>query len=185
MGQTPQVTDMNYIVIITGLGSSIFCWWRNWAKWYERECRILFPDARIIVVSSDGRLERRAEERIQNARKLVMIGHSNGFRDGLLIMKRNPFLRCNYFAGIDMALGAHGVYVPSNVEVIDEFHAKLAYVNTYAEANNIHTVFEVTRREGLQMGGTSPRSANKGHTAAASDRHVRSRIISMIKGVLK
>ena len=165
-------------LLITGLGSSLVPWiWSRWAAKLEKALLALYKDRDDVLVlraSSDGLGEKRlfatAKDLFNNKAlaSLCIAGHSNGFRDGLLgCAQLYPEVKVNYFAGIDMALldGVYGAEAKGSIKVFDEFHAQLEYANfhkSFKSPKNVHHLFEV----------------KKGHTAAASDEFVQSRIFN-------
>lgn len=167
---------MHYVILITGLGSSIPFIGRIWTKWartLEKAVRreINEVDVRIIRVSSDGSGEMKALNEVRKAiqektiKSLQICGHSNGFRDGLNMAESIAPFPVKYFAGIDMTLGEFGAKATSNIQRFDEFHAKLQTADFASDFDSSKHFYH---------------KVNKGHTAAASDKGVQETIKSMI-----
>jgi len=174
------------IGLVTGLGSSLpfLRWiWTRWARKLEKRLKAHYKgrnDIEIIRVSSDGQGEKHLEGRIQllahdsRLGKVVLVGHSNGFRDALYIANRMKQIPVAYFAGIDMTLGEGKAVVSKNIKFIDEFKARYG---TRETAN-----FAVAYPKKLRY---KDFKVNKGHTATANDKEVQDRIFSNITGVIR
>lgn len=174
--------DMNYIILVTGLGSSIPFIGRIWTKWARKlekavTEQISGDSVRIIHVSSDGAGEMKALNEVRAAiedgsiTSLQICGHSNGFRDGLNIAESVAPFPVNYFAGIDMTLGEFGAKATNNIQHFDEFHARLEQANF---AND------------FLMSKHNYHKIDKGHTAAASDKFVQTKICNtLVENILQ
>ena len=136
---------MNHIVLITGLGSSIpwfGYFWTRWARKLQKRLEKFYAlrkDVTIHRVSADGRFERKAFDAIRADRRkgrlgdIAIVGHSNGFRDGLRQAEAlYPHTPIRYFAGIDMTLGEFGALAYGNIEYLDEFHGVLQRADFHA-----------------------------------------------------
>lgn len=165
----------HHIVLITGLGSSlpvIGAIWTAWARKMEKRFRKHYrgrKDVTVTRVSADLTGEARALDLLRKdirsgqAGRICIAGHSNGFRDGLLIAEALRPYPVAYFAGIDMTLGDGNAKVTGNIKLLHEFHAVLGW----AKIGDSFKKTAATYRDW---------QINKGHTRAASDRLVQDTI---------
>lgn len=164
----------NHIILITGLFSSIPILgyvWTVWARMLQKrltkhyagrvDCGIR-TGVIIHRVSADGRGEKKAFDAVRLDRKrgvlgkVAIVGHSNGFRDGLRGAELlHPLTEVCFFAGIDMTLGENGAEVFGNISNFIEFHGVLEYAD-------LHKSFHPTPKN------YSLRETERGHTASAS-----------------
>lgn len=177
----------NHVIFITGLGSSlpfIGCIWTAWARKLEKRFRKHYgrrADTQYTRVSSDGKGEQKALDILRRARdrkmlgKVCIIGHSNGFRDGLLIAA-DIRAKVDYFAGIDMTLDDDDVEVPANVRLFHEFHAILKKAVLSKGFKSQGRDWEFWQ---INKGPVMP------HTRAASDKFVQGMIFKTITGIIK
>lgn len=169
---------MNHLVLISGLGSSLSFFgarYRAWARKLEKRLGPL-PWTTVYEVSSDGSGEKDALQAIvkDKARgRVIIIGHSNGARDGLFMATMFHYMniKVDYFASLDMTLGEFGAEAHGNIQYLDEFHARLQTVDFHPSfkpsAANYHK-WEI----------------NSGHVAMASHPTVQDRIYKKVKEVL-
>lgn len=175
---------MHQVVFVTGLASSIPFIGRIWQAWAYRLEKLLIKkigrrsDVTITICSSDGRGEKKALDLIRRTRdhgnleSVCIVGHSNGFRDGLRMCEAlYPDTKIDYFAGIDMTLGEFGAEAYGNIQLFHEFHAVL-------EKADFHKSFKKTKKNYQYT------RIRKGHTAAASDTFVQETIAGHIAGVI-
>jgi len=173
---------MNHVILITGLGSSIpFIGriWTAWARKLENRFKAHFKgrkDITITRVSADGNGEAKALNLLRRDKtngtlgKVAIIGHSNGFRDGLNMAASIRNSPIDFFGGIDMTLGEFGAQAYGNIKLFHEYHAQLAYADfhhTFDKSN--HHIWEI----------------RKDHTAAASDRFVQNNIFENVVKVME
>lgn len=173
----------NHVILITGLGSSLPFIGRIWTAWavkLEKRLKEHFKGSKDVIitrVSADLRGEDAALSKLRKDKtndrlgKVCIVGHSNGFRDGLNISHAIGLdTPIDYFAGIDMTLGELGAKAYGNIQLFHEFHAKLATAN-------FDKSFDMDNHHIWQI--------NKGHTAAASDRFVQNKIFETITETIK
>lgn len=179
--------SVHVISLVTGLGSSIPLFggiWTAWARKLEKRFKAKYPDESDVLImraSSDGNGEDKIFKAIFQLYKqgllgkVCCVGHSNGVRDTLLeIETLYPHkVQFDYVAAIDQALldSFFSSEAWGNILHLDEFHAKLEYVNihsTFKKEKRVHQLYEI----------------KKGHTAAASDPFVQDRIFQMVCEVI-
>ena len=172
----------NHIVLIAGLGSSMF-WsvnpWSAWARKMQKRFEAHYKgrqDVKIWAVSADGAGEKQAFDAIVADHQKGFLdtvcggGHSNGDRDFLRGNERlyARGIQVPYAFGIDMTLGEFGAEVFGNIRIYEEFHGVL-------ETADFHPSFK-------QSGGQHLYHETKvGHTASANQAWVQDRIFHSIK----
>lgn len=173
---------MHIIVLLTGLGSSfpLVGWFlTRWATKLKKRINKKYEnrnDVMVIVASSDGRGEQAAHDFIRNEfisgkiKTLTIVGHSNGFRDGLKMAANISPNSVDYFAGIDMTLGEFRAMATNNIKRFHEFHAML-------ETADFAPDFDKRKHKYWPI--------NKGHTAAASDKFVQDKIFNTINSTIE
>lgn len=175
---------MHHIVLIAGLGSSLFWKFNPWSKW-ARDMKARFDrhyagrkDVTVWAVSSDGAGEKPALAAIMaNHAKgrlgtVVGGGHSNGDRDWLFMAQalNGAGIGVPYGFGIDMTLGELGAKVYGNTAHYDEFWAGLQTADFDASFKGTKRFFDVDKING----------GNVGHTASASLPWVQNRIFGKV-----
>lgn len=174
----------NHIIMVTGLGSSL-PWigriWTVWARKLEKRFETHYKgrkDVKITRVSADGKGEAAALNLLRRDKtkgtlgKVAIIGHSNGFRDGLN-MAATIKADVDYFAGIDMTLGEFGAEATNNIQLFHEFRA------VYGTKENADFAKDFDMSKYKQW------SIRNFHTAAASDKFVQATIFNTIKGIIQ
>lgn len=177
----------SHIVLIAGLGSSMFWSFNPWSKW-ARDMQARFQrhygdDVKVWALSADGAGEKPALEAIMAdhaAGRLGTVvggGHSNGDRDWLFMAQalNGAGIPVPYGFGIDMTLGEMGAKVYGNTAHYDEFWAGLQKADFDASFKGVHKFHDVDRITGR----------NVSHTAAASLPWVQNRIFGMVTGAVK
>ena len=140
---------MNYIVCLSGAGSSTWFFGRKFTKWarmLEKRFTAHYGSrVEMILLSSDFNGEKQLYallKRLGKGDKIVILTHSNGFRDGLREIAKAK-VTVNYFAGIDMTLAEGNVKVTNYIKYFDEFHAKLNKANFAPDFKNIKNYYQV------------------------------------------
>ena len=182
------MTEQHHIVLIAGLGSSIFWRWNRWSKW-ARDMEARFRShyrkrvgVNVWAVSSDGAGEKIAFDAIIKDHQRGVLGrvagggHSNGDRDFLRGCERlyARGIPVEYGFGIDMTLGEFGAEVFGNIRHYEEFWAGLQKADLHESFKNrfdFHDIDKIEKR-------------NVGHTEAASLPWVQNTIFKRITQVI-
>jgi len=168
----------NYVILVTGLLSSfpLFSWWfKSWARKLKKRINKKYPDVEVVVVTSDGRravhnvwLKLRTDAENRRLGKVVICGHSNGYRDGLFLADDIYPHQVEYFGGIDLTLADNDVEVPGNVKVFDNFHATLTEAPKFSKKfKGEYTKFKI----------------DDSHIGSASNRFVQDKMFTQIRRV--
>lgn len=170
----------NHVVLLSGWFSSWFpSRYKAWAV--KLESKLVLPEnTKVWNLSSDGAGEKPALKAILKDHRegklgtIIIGGHSNGARDALFMIEtlHGLGIRVKYAFSLDMTLGEMGCEAFGNIQFLDEFHAKLQYVDfdkSFKKSAANYKLWEII----------------KGHVAMASDAFVQQRLKIKIEEALR
>lgn len=176
------MVKMNHVVLIAGLGSSLFWPVNPWSAW-ARKMKKRFDqhyayrkDVTVWSLSADGNGEKPARDAVLADHRKGNLGivcgggHSNGDRDWLFIAQAfyAAGIPIPYAFGIDMTLGEFGAEVYGNTNIYEEFHGVLQKADFHSSFKGKHIYHET----------------KTGHTASANLGWVQDAIFKGVTGAI-